>query len=152
MRTVACLQSWAMFAFKLTELAKLKEKWQQQRELEAEVERMVSKLQTASPEIALQVEEMMLMSPRARKLISGEDAKEIRERASTRRSTVHHSTESEATVTLASISPGGPLPAGDAGASVPQVSQEHPLAGRKVAFEAASGQPSSNESRRDEMA
>jgi hypothetical protein len=56
-----------MFAFKLTELAKLKEKWQQQRELEAEVERMVSKLQTASPEIALQVEEMMLMSPRARK-------------------------------------------------------------------------------------
>ena len=141
-----------MFAFKLTELAKLKEEWQQQRELEAEIERMVSKLQTASPEIALQVEEMMLMSPRARKIISGEDAKEIRQRASKRRSTVQHSTESEATVTLASISPGGPLPAGDFGASVPQVSQEHPLAGRKVAFEAAIAQPSSDESRRDEMA
>jgi hypothetical protein len=141
-----------MFAVKVTEIANLREKWQEQHELEAEIERMVSQLQTASPEIALQVEEMMLMSPRARKLISGEDAKEIRERASTRRSTVHHSTESEATVTLASISPGGPLPAGDAGASVPQVTQEHPLAGRKVAFEAASGQPSSDESRRDEMA
>ncbi len=36
---------------------------------------------------------------------------------------------------------------------MPQVSQEHPLAGRKVvAFEAASAQPSSDESRRDEMA
>ena len=49
-----------MFTLKVTQLAKLKEKWQQQRELEAEVERMVSQLQTASPEIALQVEEMML--------------------------------------------------------------------------------------------
>ena len=126
-----------MFALKVTELTKLKEKWQQQRELEAEIERMVSQLQTASPEIALQVEEMMLMSPRARKLISGEDAKEIRLRVSTRRSTVHHSTDSEATVTLASISPGGPPTAGDSGASVPQVSQEHPLPGGKVAFEAA---------------
>ena len=127
-----------MFAFKLTELAKLKEKWQQQRELEAEVERMVSKLQTASPEIALQVEEMMLMSPRARKIISGEDAKEIRERSARRRATFHHSTDSEATVTLASISPG------DSGSSVPQVSREHPLAGREVTdtFEAASAQPS----------
>ena len=152
MWTVACLQSWAMFALKVTELTKLKEKWQLQRELEAEIERMVSQLQTTSPEIALQVEEMMLMSPRARKIISGEDAKEIRQRASRRRSSVQDSTESEAAVTLASISPGGPLPAGDAGASVPQVSQEHPLAGRKVAFEAASGQPSSDESRRDEMA
>ena len=151
-RTVACLQSWAMFALKVTELTKLKEKWQLQRELEAEIERMVSQLQTASPEIALQVEEMMLMSPRARKLISGEDAKEIRQRASTRRSTVHHSPDSEATVALASINPGGPLPVGDSGASVPQVTQEHPLAGRKVAFEAASAQPSSDESRRDEMA
>ncbi len=152
MRTVACLQSWAMFAVKVTEIATLKEKWQQQRELEAEVERMVSKLQTASPEIALQVEEMMLMSPRARKIISGEDAKEIRQRASRRRSSVQDSTESEAAVTLASISPGGPHPVGDSVASVPQVTQEHPLAGRKVAFEAASGQPSSDESRRDEMA
>ena len=151
-RTVACLQSWAMFAVNVTEIAKLKEKWQEQRELEAEVERMVSKLQIASPEIALQVEEMMLMSPRARKVISGEDATEIRQRASRRRSTVHHSTESEAIVTLASISPGGPPHAGDSGASVPQVSQEHPLAGRKVAFDTASGQPSSDESRRDEMA
>ena len=152
MRTVACLQSWAMFAVKVTEIAKLKEKWQQQRELEAEVERMVSKLQTASPEIALQVEEMMLMSPRARKIISGEDAKEIRQRASRRRSSVQDSTESEAAVTLASISPGGPPHAGNSGSSVLQVSQEHPLAARKVAFEAASAQPSSDESRRDEMA
>jgi hypothetical protein len=56
---------------------------------------MVSKLQIASPEIALQVEEMMLMSPRAKKVISGEEAKEIiRERASKRRS-------SEDTVALA---------------------------------------------------
>ena len=157
MRTVACLQSWAMFAVKVTEIANLKGKWQEQHELEAEIERMVSQLQTASPEIALQVEEMMLMSPRARKLISGDDAKEIRQRASRRRSSVQDSTDSEATVTLASISPGGPHPAGDSGAgdsgaSVPQVSQEHPLAGRKAAFEAASGQPSSDESRRDEMA
>jgi hypothetical protein len=140
-----------MFAVKVTELAKLKEKWQEQRELEAEVERMVSKLQTASPEIALQVEEMMLMSPRARKIISGKDAKEIRQRAATRRSSVEDSTDSDALVALTSISPGGPLPAGDSVASAPQVSQEHPLAGRKVAFEAASAQPSSNESRRDEM-
>ena len=152
MRTVACLQSWAMFAVKVTEIAKLKKKWQEQRELEAEIERMVSQLQAASPEIALKVEEMMLMSPRARKIISGEDAKEIRQRASRRRSTVHHSTDSEATVTLASISPGGPLPAGDSGASVPQVSREHPLAAHKNAFEVASAQPSSDESRRDEMA
>ncbi len=152
MRTVACLQSWAMFAVKVTKLTKLKEKWQLQRELEADIERMVSKLQTASPEIALQVEELMLMSPLAKQIINGEDAKEIRQRSATRRSTVHHSTESEATVTLASISPGGPLPAGDFGASVPQVSQEHPLAGRKLAFEAATAQPSSDESKRDEMA
>jgi hypothetical protein len=151
-RTVACLQSWAMFAFKLTELAKLKEKWQQQRELEAEVESMISTLQTASPEIALQVEEMMLMSPRAKKIITDEDVKQIRKRSATRRSTVQHSTDSEAPVPLVSISPGGPPTAGDSGASVPQVSQEHPLAGRKVAFEAATAQPSSDESRRDEMA
>ena len=132
MRTVACLQSWAMFAVKVTQLANLREKWQQQRELEAEVERIVSQLQTASPEIALQVEEMMLMSPRAKKVISGEEAKEIiRERASKRR-------YSEDTVALASISPG------DSGSSVPQVSREHPLAGREVTdtFEAASAQPS----------
>jgi hypothetical protein len=141
-----------MFAVKVTKLTKLKEKWQLQRELEDEIERMVSKLQTASPEIAQEVEEMMLMSPRARKIISGEDAKEIRQRASRRRSTVQHSTESEATVNLASISPGGPLPTGDFGAFVPQVPQEHPLAGRKVAFEAATAQPSSDESKRDEMA
>ena len=152
MRTVACLQSWAMLTFKVTQLAKLKEKWQLQRELEAEIERMVSKLQTASPEIALQVEEMMLMSPLAKTIISGEDVKQIRRRSATRRSTVHHSTDSEATVTLASISPGGPLPAGDSVASVPQVSQEHPLAARKIAFEVAIAQPSSDESRRDEMA
>ena len=146
MQTVACLQSWAMFAVKVTQLANLREKWQQQRELEAEVERIVSQLQTASPEIALQVEEMMLMSPRAKKVISGEEAKEIiRERASKRR-------YSEDTVALASISPGGPLPADDSLASVPQISQEHPLAGRRVAFEAATAQPSSDESRRDEMA
>ncbi len=132
-----CLQSWAMFAVKVTEIAELKKKWQQQRELEAEIERMVSKLQTASPEIALQVEEMMLMSPRANELITKEEAKEIRKRSATRRSTVHHSTDSDALFTLASISPGGPLPAGDSGASVPQVSQEHPLPGGKVAFEAA---------------
>ena len=115
---------------------------------------MVSKLQTASSEIALEVEEMMLMSPLAKKIISGEDVKQIRRRSATRRSTVHHSssTDSEATVTLASISPGGPPTAGDSGASVPQVSQEHPLAARKIAFEAATAQPSSDESRRDEMA
>jgi hypothetical protein len=141
-----------MFAVKVTEIAGLKKKWQQQRELEAQIERMVSLLGTTSPEIALQVEEMMLMSSRANELITDEDAKEIRKRAATRRSTVHHSTDSDALVALTSISPGGPLPAGDSVASVPQVSQEHPLAGRKVAFEAASGQPSSDESRRDEMA
>jgi hypothetical protein len=144
-----------MLTFKVTQLAKLKEKWQLQRELEAEIERVVSKLQTASSEIALEVEEMMLMSPLAKKIISGEDVKQIRRRSATRRSTVHHSTDSEATVTLASISPGGPLPAGDSGASVPQVSREHPLAehsARKNAFEVASAQPSSGESRRDEMA
>jgi hypothetical protein len=148
----ACLQSWAMFTFKLTGLAQLKKKWQQQRELEAEIERLVSQLQTASPEIALQVEEMMLMSPLAKTIISDEDVKQMRKRSAKRRSTVHHSTDSEATVTLASISPGGPLPAGDSGASVPQVSREHPLAARKSAFEVASAQPSSDESRRDEMA
>ncbi len=125
---------------------------QQQRELEAEIERMVSQLQTASPEIALQVEEMMLMSSRANELITKEEAKEIRKRSATRRSTVHHSTDSEAPVPLVSISPGGPPTAGDSGASVPQVSQEHPLAARKVAFEAATAQPSSDESKRDEMA
>jgi hypothetical protein len=141
-----------MFAVKVTEIAELKKKWQQQRELEAQIERMVSLLETASPEIALQVEEMMLMSSCANELITDEDAKEIRKRAATRRSTVHHSTDHDALVTLASISPGGLLPAGDSGASVPQVSQEHPLAGRKVAFEAASAQPSSDESQRDEMA
>jgi hypothetical protein len=141
-----------MFALKVTKLTKLKEKWQLQRELEAEIERMVSQLQTASPEIALQVEEMMLMSSLAKTIISDEDVKQIRMRSAKRRSTVHHSTDSEATVTLASISPGGPLPAGDSGASVPQVSREHPLAVRKNAFEVASAQPSSDESRRDEMA
>ncbi len=154
------LQSWAMFALKVTEIAQLKKKWKQQRELEAEIERMVSQLQTASPEIALQVEEMMLMSSFANELITKEVAKEIRKRSETRRSTVRHSTEATRRSTvrhstdsdLASISPGAPLPAGDSGASVPQVSQEHPLAGRKVAFEAATAQPSSDESRRDEMA
>ncbi len=35
---------------------------------------------------------------------------------------------------------------------MPQVSREHPLAGRRVAFEAASAQPSLDEFRRDEMA
>ncbi len=35
---------------------------------------------------------------------------------------------------------------------MPQVSQEHPLAGCRVVFEAATAQPSSDESRRDEMA
>ena len=154
MWTVACLQSWAMLTFKVIQLAKLKEKWQLQRELEAEIERVVSKLQTASSEIALEVEEMMLMSPLAKKIISGEDVKQIRRRSATRGSTVHHSssTDSDALVTLASISPGGPLPAGDSVAFVPQVSQEHPLAARKIAFEVASAQPSSDESRRDEMA
>ena len=107
------MQSWAMFAVKVTELAGVKEKWQQQRELETEIriERMVSQLESASPEIALEVEEKMLTSSLANQLINDEDVEKIRKRVSMRRSTVHHSTESKAPVTLDSISPGGSLPA-----------------------------------------
>ena len=84
----------------------LKQKWADHRELEAEIEDMVSQLaQTASPEIAMQVEQLMLMSPRATRLITGEDGEEFQARVAKRRSTVHHHTDSAA-LNLASISPG----------------------------------------------
>ena len=95
-----------MFCLKAAKLMQLKQKWADHRELEAEIESMVSQLaQTASPEIAMQVEQLMLMSPRATRLITGEDGEEFQARVAKRRSTVHHHTDSAA-LNLASISPG----------------------------------------------
>jgi hypothetical protein len=106
------LQSWAMLVMKGTQLAQLKQKWQDQRELEAEIESVVSQLeQTAGPEISLHVENMMPASAEQSKRISHTDGNEIKERLAKRQleSTAHTATaDSE----LASISPGvsEPLP------------------------------------------
>ena len=96
-----------MLALKVAKLMRIKQKWNEQRELEAEIDKMVSQLvQTASPEIAMQVEKMMLMSPRATRLITGEDEEGFRARAARRRSTVHDLSDSAATTHLVSVSPG----------------------------------------------
>jgi hypothetical protein len=96
-----------MLALKVARLMRIKQKWDEQRELEAEIDKMVSQLvQTASPEIAMQVEKMMLMSPRATRLITGEDGEGFRARAARRRSTVHDLSDNAATANLVSVSPG----------------------------------------------
>ncbi len=115
-----CLQSWAMFCLKAAKLMQLKQKWADHRELEAEIENMVSQLaQTASPEIAMHVEELMLMSPRATRLITGEDGEEFQARVAKRRSTVHHHTDSAA-LNLVSISPGATCLSSGLSESVPE--------------------------------
>ena len=99
-----------MLALKVAKLMRIKQKWDEQRELEAEIDKMVSQLvQTASPEIAMQVEKMMLMSPRATRLITGEDGEGFRARAARRGSTATISvrfSDSAATANLVSVSPG----------------------------------------------
>ncbi len=91
-----------MLALKVAKLMRLKQKWVEQRELEAEIDEMVSQLvQTASPEIAMQVEKLM-----ATRLITGEDGEGFRARAARRRSTVHDLSDSAATANLVSVSPG----------------------------------------------
>jgi hypothetical protein len=111
-----------MLVWKASRLMQLKLRWEQQRKLEAQIETIVAQLeQTASPEIASQVETMMLSSARASMLISHEDAGEIKARASVRRSS---SVLVSATADLVSVGPGvsGSLLAGLA-----QVSLEHPV-------------------------
>jgi hypothetical protein len=112
--TVVCLQSWVMLTLKVSKLMRLKQRWDEQRELEEEIKKVGLQLaQTADPEIAMQVEEMMLMSPRAARLIPSKDVEGLRAQAASRRfssfrdSAPGHDLRDSATATnLVSVSPG----------------------------------------------
>ena len=127
-----------MFCLKAAKLMQLKQKWADHRELEAEIEDMVAQLaQTASPEIAMQVEQLMLKTPRATRLITGEDGEDFQARVAKRRSTVHHLTDSAATERLVSISPGVSGLSSGLSESVPEVfigPGHAAAAGQKPAF------------------